>query len=504
MKKCLKKRILPVLAVLVIVITATMLPISAAAPDFLTYESSNLLPYPYLHFVNEGSDTVVDGGVTYRLQNFGVVISSGVGTGSSTVASKLYFTQSLQLPAGTYTPSTGNSTLKMWCEVYYDNGTFGGTHSGTFTLSSSARLHCYVRVLRDQAVSGEVVYPMLNKGDTAYPYQPYLPYWMNYQYQQGLQVNGSQASYDAGYDAGYRLGYDEGFVAGTGFEAAFKDPMQNWSSADLTIGYYNTSVSDGEQFAKITIRSDDTAVNDQLQFFKNGKFSVLGAINKVLDDQQLTGVGYIYASSCTLTVNFAEYAMIPSLYTFSGTYPQSTSFDVSVFSNSELLGTRNVSLLGGGDVGGGSYSYAASFPSITSASANKIVVSCLGAAATSGPHVLEEYGFTLTVFGNPNQQAYVDGLRAGSQIGYADAFDAGLTEGRAEGYELGFFEGKQEGLQITELGDWRSLIVSVCEVPINTFSSLFNFEILGLDMRAAFGSILALCVVLIVVKKVLL
>ena len=47
-------------------------------------------------------------------------------------------------------------------------------------------------------------------------------------------------------------------------------------------------------------------------------------------------------------------------------------------------------------------------------------------------------------------------------------------------------------------------MLAVTEAPINTFQSLFNFEILGLDMRLAFGSILAVCVLLIILKKVLL
>ena len=47
-------------------------------------------------------------------------------------------------------------------------------------------------------------------------------------------------------------------------------------------------------------------------------------------------------------------------------------------------------------------------------------------------------------------------------------------------------------------------MLAVTEAPINTFQSLFNFDVLGLDMRAAFGSVLAVCVVLIIIKKVIL
>ena len=59
-------------------------------------------------------------------------------------------------------------------------------------------------------------------------------------------------------------------------------------------------------------------------------------------------------------------------------------------------------------------------------------------------------------------------------------------------------------MNLSKTGDWRNLITAVVEAPVNTFQSLFNFEILGLDMRVAFGTIMSICVLLIIIKKVIL
>lgn len=84
--------------------------------------------------------------------------------------------------------------------------------------------------------------------------------------------------------------------------------------------------------------------------------------------------------------------------------------------------------------------------------------------------------------------------------------DCTHSNGSADGYTIGFSDGKttgyQEGLETAEKGTWENLIGAVVEAPVNAFQGLFNFEIMGLNMQAAFGSMLAICVLLIIVKKV--
>ena len=103
-----------------------------------------------------------------------------------------------------------------------------------------------------------------------------------------------------------------------------------------------------------------------------------------------------------------------------------------------------------------------------------------------------------------NSQFYGTGYAAGYADGLSSDSSSAYDTGYAEGYDIGFAGGKKEGLEISNTGDWKSLMLAVVEAPINTFQSLFNFEILGLDMRLAFGSILSVCVLLIIIKKVVL
>lgn len=97
-----------------------------------------------------------------------------------------------------------------------------------------------------------------------------------------------------------------------------------------------------------------------------------------------------------------------------------------------------------------------------------------------------------------------EAYNVGYNEGYESGSENGASTGYQEGYSNGFMQGKAEGLTLKENSNWRELMNAIVEAPVNTFRSLFNFEILGLDMRAAFGSILALCMILIIIKKVIL
>ena len=501
MKKCLKKRILPVLAAFVIVITATVLPIGAATVDWSQYPGSNLLPYPYLGFSEQSSVDV--NGVNYRLQDYGIVVTSGTANATSI----FYFTTSLVMPAGQYYIHSNSADVALSADIYGRDGSYlSSVANGAFTLEAESVLTVYARVVVSGSAVSTVIYPMINRGDVAYPYQPYIPYWMEQEYQAGLQVNGSEESYQAGYDRGYESGYEDGygdgFANGENVNVLVQSPMDTWTRAEVTVGFINSSISGDEQFRTIPFSREDSENISRFNFLVNGQFSVKEVINFVLDGTELVGNGYILCSSCTLTVYFEEQSFLPALYTFVGKYPSSTTDDISIFRGATVLGSKNVSLLGGGDTGTDLLSYAAAFSSV-SGGADKVVFSSVGGTSMDSSHVLEDEGFTLGIVANPNQDAYLQGLRTGSTMGFGNAFDSGKQEGLEEGYQNGFYRGKAEGLQIAELGDWTNLFSAVVDAPVNAFQSLFSFEILGLDMRAFVGSLLTLCLVLLIVKKVI-
>ena len=98
-------------------------------------------------------------------------------------------------------------------------------------------------------------------------------------------------------------------------------------------------------------------------------------------------------------------------------------------------------------------------------------------------------GFHYTCCASKNQ-AYLKGYEEAN----TERYNAGFNAGKKTGY--------QEGLETAEKGTWENLMTSVVQAPVNAFQGLFNFEILGMDMKAAIGSVLAICVLLIIVKKV--
>lgn len=96
----------------------------------------------------------------------------------------------------------------------------------------------------------------------------------------------------------------------------------------------------------------------------------------------------------------------------------------------------------------------------------------------------------------------------GYDVGYADGAKETAEDARQEGYKSGYtngvIDGKKEGISISNSGEFGNLIAAVVDAPVNTFQSMFNFEILGMNMQKAIGAVLALCVVAIIIKKVVL
>lgn len=117
------------------------------------------------------------------------------------------------------------------------------------------------------------------------------------------------------------------------------------------------------------------------------------------------------------------------------------------------------------------------------------------------------YGGSVTDYQAGYSAGYNDGYTRGESDGYAQGESVGYQNGYQEAqeqysgdYERGRLAGYREGLETAENGDWKALFSAVVDAPIQTLQGMFNFEILGFDMRLAIGGILTLCVTLIVVK----
>ena len=92
---------------------------------------------------------------------------------------------------------------------------------GTLITINDATLNVEIGLCieADEEFDNVNIQPMLTKGDTAYPYQPYLPYLFGYElgvsagysngYAEGLQVGNSSTDINEVYNQGYEAGYNE-------------------------------------------------------------------------------------------------------------------------------------------------------------------------------------------------------------------------------------------------------------------------------------------------------
>lgn len=91
---------------------------------------------------------------------------------------------------------------------------------------------------------------------------------------------------------------------------------------------------------------------------------------------------------------------------------------------------------------------------------------------------------------------YNDGYSAGESSGYKKGYSAGDSAGYSRGYNYGVSTAND----YTFLG----LMSSVVDAPITAFTSLFNFEIFGVNLSGFILGVFTLCIIIFVVRKLLL
>lgn len=98
--------------------------------------------------------------------------------------------------------------------------------------------------------------------------------------------------------------------------------------------------------------------------------------------------------------------------------------------------------------------------------------------------------------------AFQSGFVNGYEDGYSDGRDAGYTIGEQNGFTDGYNQGLADGTLTDETAfTIFSGVLAVGMLPINVFLSIFNFEILGINLSAFVSSLLSVCIVLIVIKR---
>ena len=135
------------------------------------FKSKNLLPYPH---VNQSGTY---NGVTITINNDGTINFNGECTEDYWFV-LIYFYEGYNLEAGTYTIS-GNTCADI--VLYFtDRNTatnyYNYTKPATFTLTQRTPVYATIKIYKGYTYNNVVIKPMINKGNTALPYEPYFPF----------------------------------------------------------------------------------------------------------------------------------------------------------------------------------------------------------------------------------------------------------------------------------------------------------------------------------------
>lgn len=106
-----------------------------------------------------------------------------------------------------------------------------------------------------------------------------------------------------------------------------------------------------------------------------------------------------------------------------------------------------------------------------------------------------------------DNELYQLGYDAGDRTGYDRGYQQGSNQGYSSGYQSGkddgYWIGYDEALNNSNKYSFTNLISAVIDVPVQTFTSLFNFEILGVNLSGFFLGLLTCCIVIGVIRLIL-
>lgn len=111
---------------------------------------------------------------------------------------------------------------------------------------------------------------------------------------------------------------------------------------------------------------------------------------------------------------------------------------------------------------------------------------------------------------NPSSYSDNENYNFGYSAGYNDGYNTGNSEGNSNGYKNGYDVGVKEGYNngygvgVENAGKYTftNLLGAVIDVPVRTFTNLFNFELLGVNLAGFFSGLLTLAVILTIVRLI--
>ena len=112
---------------------------------------------------------------------------------------------------------------------------------------------------------------------------------------------------------------------------------------------------------------------------------------------------------------------------------------------------------------------------------------------------------------NPNIYTENENYQFGYSAGYGDGYYTGNSEGLDAGYKdgykngelVGYQSGFNDGVNDSNQYTFMSLFGAVLDAPVSVFTSLFNFNILGINLFSLITGLFTLCVIIVIIKMCL-
>lgn len=107
-------------------------------------------------------------------------------------------------------------------------------------------------------------------------------------------------------------------------------------------------------------------------------------------------------------------------------------------------------------------------------------------------------------FNFTDNEYYNQGFNAGQQDGYNIGYNAGESAGYKDGYSVGqttgYNNGYSDGMEDSNQYTFLNLLSATIDAPVKYFQSLFNFELLGVNLQGFLTGLFTLCVIVTIVK----
>lgn len=103
-------------------------------------------------------------------------------------------------------------------------------------------------------------------------------------------------------------------------------------------------------------------------------------------------------------------------------------------------------------------------------------------------------GFRIYMFDNQYSAGYEQGFSDVNTGLYDSGYNDGYDTGHRIGYDSGYNKGSRDG------NSWLGLFTAVIDAPVNVFSNLLNFDVLGFNMKNLFLSLLTVALVVAILR----